>query len=181
MQRRERSFSRVLLVLFLVFFIWFVLQVLAPVQVPPQSISDLSGMVGIQDNNHLTYDMPFPSNIMYSLGDRLCHQKAERSFFLNGNQMPFCARCTAIWGGLAIGVGIMVFYALQLNEKFLIIIVCGIVPLALDGVGQLVGLWESTNSLRFITGIAAGGACGIAIGVIIDEVKPYLLRKNKHQ
>ena len=64
--------------------------------------------------------MSFPWNVVYSSGDRLCHQRADRSLFLNGNEMPFCSRCTAIWFGLAIGLGFMVLYTIELNEKFLI-------------------------------------------------------------
>jgi len=114
--------------------------------------------------------MPAPWNIVYGCGDRLCHQKADRSFFINGNQMPFCSRCTAIWLGLTIGLGLMVFYKIELDERFLILIVIGIVPIGIDGVGQLLNLWESTNIIRSITGLLAGFVCGIAIALIVDEI-----------
>ena len=50
-------------------------------------------------------------------------------------------------------------------------IVLGILPLGVDGVGQLVGLWESINSVRLVTGVLTGFVCGIAIGIIIDEFR----------
>jgi len=124
--------------------------------------------------------MGLPWNFVYSAGDRLCHQKAERSFFINDNQMPFCSRCTAIWLGLVIGLGFMVFYKIQLNEKFLFAIIISLVPIGVDGVGQLLGLWESTNIVQMITGLLVGVVCGVALGVIVDEIKTiHLFKKIK--
>ena len=111
----------------------------------PGSVNDLSGYTAVADNEKLISEMPTPWNIVYGCGDRLCHQKADRSFFINENQMPFCSRCTAIWLGLTMGLGLMVFYKIELDERFLILIAIGIVPIGVDGVGQLLNLWESTN------------------------------------
>ncbi|GAJ23474.1 unnamed protein product, partial [marine sediment metagenome] len=137
-------------------------------------MDDLSGYTGLSDNKEVIDTMPGPWNSVYSAGDRLCHEKAERSFFINGNQMPFCSRCTAIWLGLTIGLGFMVFYIIRLDEKFVFLLIAGIVPIGIDGVGQLFGLWESTNIARIITGLAVGIVCGIAIGVIIDEIREMI-------
>jgi len=171
MERRGKCFKSLIFVLFILFSIWAILQFLAPLTLPAGSVPDISGSVAISDNDKLIQDMPFPWNFIYNSGDRLCHQIAERSFFINGNQMPFCARCTAIWLGIAIGLGFMVFYKIQLDEKFLFAIIIGLVPIGIDGVGQLFGFWESTNIIRLITGLLAGGVCGVTIGVIIDETK----------
>lgn len=177
MERRERCFRSLTFVLFVLFSLWACLQFLAPVFLPENSVHELSGLVAVSDNDKTINNMGLPWNFVYSAGDRLCHQKAERSFFVNGNQMPFCSRCTAIWLGLAVGLGVMLFYTVKLNGRFLVIILAGLVPIAIDGVGQLFGLWESTNLLRVITGLAAGVVCGVAIGVIIDEVKDIKIRK----
>jgi uncharacterized membrane protein len=179
MQRRAK-YSRLIIALFFVFFLWILLQFLAPLTLPAHSTDDLSGLVGVSDNEQTIHTMSFPWNTIYSIGDRLCHQKAERSWFINGNPMPFCSRCTAIWLGLAIGLGFMVFYQISLNEKFLFVIILGILPLGIDGVGQLFGFWESTNIVRLITGLLAGGVCGIAIGLIVDEIKSiHVLNKTQ--
>ena len=170
MKKRKHPLKSIVFLFFLLSFFWVVFQFLAPVMIPSNSLPDLSGTVGISDNQAVFEDMGFPWNVIYSIGDRLCHQKVERSLVLNGNQMPFCTRCTAIWIGLAIGLGFMVFFTIELNEKFLVLILLSLVPLGIDGVGQLLGFWESTNLLRFLTGIPAGLLCGVAIGLIIDEV-----------
>jgi uncharacterized membrane protein len=149
------------------------LQFLGPFALPTNSVSDLSGVVGFSDNDQLIQNMSFPWNIVYASGDRLCHQQASRSLFLNGNEMPFCARCTAIWLGLAVGLGGMVFFTIELNERFFIILILSLLPIGVDGVGQLFRLWESTNILRILTGLPAGILCGIAIGVIMDELRTF--------
>ncbi len=177
MGRREKT-SRTLLVFFALFAIWSMLQFLAPLSLPSGSVEDLSGLTGISDNEASINKMSVPWNLVYSAGDRLCHQKAERSFFINDNQMPFCSRCTAIWLGMAIGLGFMIFYKILLDEKFLIAIVLGIVPIGVDGVGQLFNFWESTNIIRVITGLLIGIVCGVAVGLIIEEIREFRIKKS---
>jgi len=178
MQRRAKYFRSVIFIFFVFFSLWILLQFLAPLALPKGSVSDLSGLVAISDNEDTINDMGLPWNFVYSAGDRLCHQKAERSFFINDNQMPFCSRCTAIWLGFVIGLGFMVFYKIQLNEKFLFAIILSLVPIGVDGIGQLFGFWESTNVIRVITGLLIGVVCGVALGVIVDEIKTIHRFKN---
>ena len=178
MQRRAKCFSKITVVLFVLFSLWILLQFLAPLVLPNGSVQDLSGLTFLSDNENTIKVIGAPWNFVYSAGDRLCHQKADRSFFINGNQMPFCSRCTAIWLGLAVGLGFMVFYKIQLDEKFLFAILVGIAPIGLDGVGQLFGFWESTNLIRVITGLSIGIICGMAMGLIVDEIKTIHIFKN---
>ena len=171
MERREKCFSKLILLFFLLAFIWVFLQFFAPLALPENSVRDLSGLVALSDNDYVTQEMAFPWNAIYSCGDRLCHQQTDRSFFINGNQMPFCSRCTAIWLGIALGLGLMVFYRIDVDERFIGAILLGLVPIGIDGGGQLLGLWVSNNSIRVLTGLLAGGVCGLTIGIIIDEIK----------
>ncbi len=173
MERRV-NVSRIIILLFLMLLLWVILQFLAPFMFPSNTIQNLSGLPGVEDNTVLTRNMSFPWNIVYSIGDRLCHQRSDRSFFLNENQMPFCARCTGIWLGLTIGLGMSIRYIFRLSERLILLIFIGILPLAVDGTIQLFGLWESNNILRISTGVLAGFTTGIAVGVIIDE-----FRENK--
>jgi len=158
-------------VFFLLYMVWIVLLVLAPLMLPSGSVSDLSGVVGYSDNDLAIREMSFPWNAVYSLGDRLCHQKSDRSLYINGNEMPFCARCTALFIGLAIGLGFMVLYTIELDEKFFVAIVLSLFPIGVDGVGQLFGFWESSNGVRILTGLPAGIIFGVALGIIFDELR----------
>ncbi len=170
MEKREKH-SKSIIILFAFFLIWNLLIFIGPMAIPTGSIQDLSGHTIISENEGVINDIPFPWNIPYSCGDRMCHEKAERSFYLNDNQMSFCSRCTAIWLGLVIGLGLMVFYSINLDEKFIFVIIIGLIPIGVDGIGQLLMLWESTNIMRVITGLLIGIVCGISIGIIIDEIK----------
>jgi len=171
MKPRKNRLKSLIFVFFLLFFVWVLLQFLAPLALSTGSVSDLSGVVAFSDNDDVIENMSFPWNVIYKSGDRLCHQKADRSLFLNGNEMPFCSRCTAIWIGLALGLGCMVFYTMELNEKFLVAIILSLIPIGVDGIGQLFGFWESTNLIRILTGLPAGIICGIAVGIIFDELR----------
>ena len=181
MGRRGKYSRRIIIIVFIPFIVWSLLQFIAPLALPASSVDDLSGLTGVSDNQEVIDDMGQPGGSIYHAGDRLCHQKAERSFFINGNQMPFCSRCTAIWLGLAIGIGFMIFYMIKLDEKFIFILIAGIVPIGIDGVGQHIGYWESTNLIRVITGLTVGIICGVAIGIIIEEIRDMLhsIKKTK--
>jgi len=180
MQRREECFKNLIFVFFIIFFLWILLQFLAPIAIPHGAASDISGLVFLSDNENLITEINQPWSFVYSAGDRLCHQISDRSFFINGNQMPFCSRCTAIWLGLAIGLGFMVFYKVELNEKFIFFLIFSIIPIGIDGFGQLFGFWQSTNIIRVLTGLLIGLVCGVGLGVIIDEIKNmnFFQKKN---
>jgi uncharacterized membrane protein len=170
MIKKGKISKKITFIFFLFFLIWIIIQFISPLIMPNNTINHLSGQTGLQNNKDVIDEMPFPINFVYSFGDYFCHQKSDRSLSINENQMPFCTRCTAIWLGIAFGLGFMVFYVISLSNKFLFVIIIGILPLGIDGIGQLFGFWESTNIIRFLTGLTTGVICALAIGVIIDEV-----------
>jgi uncharacterized membrane protein len=148
--------------------------ILAPAYQPSNTIKDLSGSVGIFDNKNVTWHMAFPWNYIYTFGDVWCHQKSERSFFINGNQMPVCARCFGIFLGVPIGICFSILSKTKIDKnihkKFLIPLISGYSPLAVDEAGQLAGLWHSTNIIRMLTGISAGLAFGFILSIAMDVV-----------
>ena len=88
----------------------------------------------------------------------LCHGIPERCIVLFGVPMPICARCVAIYGGLA--AGILLFWLLPFLSEIASrrLLAVAVIPLAVDGLTQLAMLRESTNSLRLATGLMAGSA-----------------------
>jgi len=183
METRGRSFSksRILILGFFLFFLVFTsLQFLGPIMIPKGTVLDLTGLVGVKNNEAIINELSEPWSSVYNCGDSLCHQITTRSFFINENQMPFCARCTAIWLGITIGLGLTLFYRIKLDDRFIFVIIFGIVPIGIDGLGQLFGFWESNNIIRVLTGLPIGIICGIAIGIIIDELGEIIIsRKTK--
>ena len=86
----------------------------------------------------------------------ICHRLPERSFFFRGHQFPVCARCTGFYIGF---FSCILFKYFGLIPKFsfnLIIAAMLATPLIFDGVTQALGLRESNNALRFVTGIMFG-------------------------
>ncbi|MBM4249524.1 MAG: DUF2085 domain-containing protein [Euryarchaeota archaeon] len=162
-----RKFHPLVLVPFLITFIWVFIQFAAPLSLPPGSVEDLSGSVGRVDNANQTAKMNPFARWVYESGDVNCHQKASRSLFINGNEMPYCARDLGVFIGMAIGCGLCLYIILDLKVW---IILGGLVPMGIDGVGQLFGLWESTNPIRLITGGLAGFVTGLALAYIFFAI-----------
>jgi len=137
-----------------------------------------TGVVGRIDNMNVTDPMPSFARWIYHAGDGQCHQLPQRSLVLGGNQMPFCARCVAIYTFMAIGLAITAFPFLPRYDDITQIrwwvIVGALVPIGIDGVGQLLGLWESTNAMRFLTGGLVGAVTGLALGYMLRELGPAM-------
>jgi uncharacterized membrane protein len=151
--RLPRITSPAVFVFFLLSFIWLVLVFISPLLVPANTLRDLSGTVGTRDNEDQFANLTLIPKAVYWIGDGECHQIAERSYFINGNQMPFCARDLGLFVGLAFGFGIVTFYRYKVHPLYVLL---GLVPLAIDGGLQLVTDYESNNPLRLGTGIVAG-------------------------
>ena len=177
--KRERA-SKAVFIIFLLTLAWFMGAAFSPYLIPSGTI-DLGedGVVGARDFTYTISQIENPlARFFYDAGDVNCHQNSTRSFFLNENQMPFCARDTAIFLGMAIGVLMIVFYIMELNIFW---ILAGLVPMAIDGGLQLIGLHTSTNFLRFMTGIIAGIVVGIALGYIVGEFSGLLKDRKKYK
>ncbi len=159
-----RITSGVLLILFVASTIWAALTVAAPLLVPSDTLLDLTGTVGMRENDAQFESLSIVPRTIYIIGDLECHQIAERSYFLNGNQMPFCSRDLGLFLGIALGFGIATLFFLQLNPTWLLI---GLVPIGLDGGLQLVTEYESTNTLRLVTGVVGGAALALLLASFV--------------
>jgi uncharacterized membrane protein len=136
------------------------------------------------------------ANILYMIYRPLCHQLPERSFFLFGPQYVYtleelsraagglvphrwvgnaeigfktavCQRDLAIYGVMTLAG--FLFWPLRRTLKPLPVrwFLAMLVPMAVDGGGQLIGLWTSTPWSRLIT----GGLFGLAAVLLAF---PYL-------
>ncbi len=81
-----------------------------------------------------------------------CHRIPERSFFYKGKQFPICARCTGILVGYFLAIALIIIHT-EINFLWSVIF---LIPLVIDGFGQLYNKWVSNNPRRFVTGILAG-------------------------
>jgi uncharacterized membrane protein len=109
-----------------------------------------------------TWAVAHGASMRWRLAFRLfCHGIPERCIHIWGVPMPICARCAAIYAGMA--ASLLVFFLLPRMSELAarVLLVIAVMPLAVDGLTQLVRLRESTNALRSATGLAAGIAFGV--------------------
>lgn len=77
-----------------------------------------------------------------------------------GYKMPVCSRDVGIYSFMLVG-GILFSFIRKKEDASLppaIWLILALVPLGIDGTGQLFGFWESTNTMRLITGAISGFA-----------------------
>lgn len=173
--RLPRITSKVVLTVFAATTFWAALVVTAPLMVPHGTLTDLSGTVGTHDNDDQFDSIgPLP-HAVYWIGDGECHQMANRSLFLNGNQMPFCVRDLGLFLGLAAGFGVATFIAIRIHP---VLVLIGLVPMAIDGGLQLVTEYVSNNPLRLVTGLVAGMALSLMFAHMIFAIQDGPVRKK---
>jgi len=162
-----RQSKKVEITLMVIFVVWLLMVVLAPLTLPAGSVKDLSGKVGEIDNSVQLDGMNPFARVIYTLGDINCHQLPDRSLFINWNQMPFCVRDVGIFIGLILGLAIAIL--LNVRITFLVFAI-GILPLVTDGVLQLFTDYESSNAIRIATGALGGVAISLLLSRFIKEV-----------
>ncbi len=156
LELKNKKFSLLSFIPFAFTFIWVLLLFLSPLLLPPSSVYlGNEGKVSIMDNSSYInshIDNPIIRGV-YISGDYMCHQHANRSFFINGNQMPYCSRCSGIFLGLSFGFLIAAIFRVRIGFTLYFL---AIIPLAIDGVLQLITPYESSNLMRIISGNLVG-------------------------
>jgi uncharacterized membrane protein len=105
-----------------------------------------------------------PSNLIYSGYRFACHQLPSRSYFIFGHQMAFCHRDTAIYLSLFLAVIVFGFVRHRVKPLPWQVYVAFIIPMAIDGITQLLGLRTSNWQLRTLTGVLFGvGSAWLAL------------------
>ncbi len=140
-------------------------------------------------------DHPGGGRFIQTIFRPFCHQRPERSFFLFGEQVVYsyeelaarlgevplryvgdaslgykvaiCERCVALYGALVLFGLLFHFVRRRLKPLTMRQFLLFILPLGLDGTGQLLGLWTSTWVTRVVTGILFALGC-------VWLVYPYL-------
>jgi len=94
----------------------------------------------------------------YAVFAPTCHQIPERCFALGGHPLAVCGRCLGVYAGFAAGLALypLIRGFSRLALPMARVFVLSILPLALDGVAGVLGLWRSPIEVRFLTGLAWG-------------------------
>jgi len=154
--------------------------------------------------NQLNYEpiwqtMWFYPRAVYAFGDIQCHELWYRSLYVNGNQMPMCARMTSMYIFANFGLVAAAFAepstsasrvmlnamprwvqkrlaSLSPDRAGALIVVVGLLPVAIDGFYQLfsdVTHYESTNLMRILTGVPGGFVGGLLLGAMFISIRQF--------
>lgn len=110
---------------------------------------------------------------LMELGERTgCHQKPERSFYVQGYQMPVCARCTGVLLGYLIAIPAFIRWGFMRTPSLI-----GSLAMLVDWTLQSSEIKKSNNIRRFVTGVLGG------YGIMSFQL--YLMRRlmkrpNRH-
>jgi len=117
-------------------------------------------------------------NIIYFFGFGLCHQIPERTLAAGGYLFTVCARDTGTHVGFAatLVVAALQFHLRKIRPSDLppwpMLVVVGLlfIPMGIDGASSYLGLRETTNLIRFFTGLPAGIAVGILVAPLLSAI-----------
>ena len=99
-----------------------------------------------------------------------CHQLPERSFFALGYQFPVCARCTGVFVG---NVSAYIIFFTYIIPMQLCLVCCTII--FIDWLIQYIGICESTNSRRLITGVIGGYGLSTLYCITVKYIIQFIL------
>ena len=128
----------------------------------------------IQSDNRVVLGL---GAVSYLFNVLMCHQLPERSFELFGQYMPICSRDAGLFFGVFFAC-LLSFRSSKLPRilKPGALAILSVIPIGADGMMQLLDFWESTNPIRFATGLISGFFISYyAINVFIGE--PRLSRR----
>ncbi len=120
------------------------------------------------------------SSPIYHFFSFICHQQAERSFHVAGEQFGVCSRCFGVYFGLLSGFAV---YPLWRNIGEIeplprIWLFLSLVPITIDWSLTMFGIWENTRLSRFGTGLLLGIACATFIIPAIIEIARNLTTRK---
>lgn len=94
------------------------------------------------------------AGVLYAFFRPLCHQMASRSFFLSGEPMAVCARCSSVYFSFFLGTLAYPFLRDIRSPRpgGLLLLSSACAPMVLDITLCAAGVCESTNLTRALTG-----------------------------
>jgi uncharacterized membrane protein len=110
-------------------------------------------------------------SLLMPVGALICHQRPERSFFLDGRQVAVCARCTGLYAGAAFAVPLALVAASSItsNRARTIALVASL-PTAITWTLEFAGLAHFSNASRFAAALPLGAAAAwLVLGVLAED------------
>lgn len=99
-----------------------------------------------------------------------CHRRLDRRLRIGGWVSPLCARCTAFYLAVPLGLLAGLPFGLLLHlglDGLTVLYLAAVAPLAADGLHQALRGRESTPARRVATGALAGLAFGLVVEALL--------------
>jgi uncharacterized membrane protein len=118
---------------------------------------------------------PAGAEVIYRAFGIFCHQRPDRSYFIEGHKLGVCARCTGLYAGFAIT---LLLYPLIRSLRIAanpprIYLILAALPLAIDFSLTFFGIWENTHTSRLLTGVLLGS---VAVFYVMPGIVDLSLR-----
>ncbi len=96
-------------------------------------------------------------SFIYYLFSFVCHQSAELSFWINGNKLAVCSRCTGIYQSFLIfSILFTLKKTLFKKEIFFIIFSLSVIFFLISKIVQIYYSFEIINFFRWLSGVLIG-------------------------
>ncbi len=105
----------------------------------------------------------------------VCHQIDAKTFYINGNRLLVCARCTGIYLGALVTSFISLFIITKFNIPIKYFIIA-LIPMVIDVVFSSIGLYHYSKILAFSTGILFGS---IVFMYILHSIENHFLYNTR--
>jgi uncharacterized membrane protein len=106
----------------------------------------------------------------------VCHQLPDRSPAVHGLIFPLCYRCAGLHLGIFLSFTYLIMTGglqrrLPPRRRALWLSFC-MAPLWIDGWANLLGLWHTSGSLRYLTGLAEGLVIPLLVTPVWQTTQP---------
>ena len=124
------------------------------------------------------------STPIYTFFSYVCHQIPERSLHISGHQMAVCSRCFGVYFGLFAGILIYPLWRRidDIEPIPRIWLFLSLVPITIDWLLTIFGIWENTHLSRLVTGFILGVACATyIIPALVDIIRNFSRSQRRTQ
>jgi uncharacterized membrane protein len=106
--------------------------------------------------------------MLYAVGALICHQLPDRSFHVDGVQLPVCARCFGLYAGGALGAVIVATMrrrgpSLQPRSRIRIATIAAAIPTIVTVVAEWGLHWPVSNMARAVAALPLGFAVALVV------------------